>query len=96
MADVRVEVFRTLQSHLAEIVTPEMAERAEKVAARAKATAPRRSGRWADSIHVEPHLRPGAFRVGSDDPRSVHIEYGTSDTPEHATLRKALDAAKEG
>ena len=93
---VRVEIFSSLRPHLAEIVTPEMLQRAEKVAERAKATAPKATGRWAESIHVEPHERPGGFRVGSDDERSIYIEYGTSDTPSHATLRKALDAAKEG
>lgn len=91
-----MEIFPSLRQHLAEIVTPDMRRRAERVAEVAKADAPKRTGDWAESIHVEEHVRPGGFRVGSDDRRSVHIEYGTSDTPEHATLRRALDAAREG
>lgn len=94
-ARVRVEIFRSLRGHLADIVTPQMRARAGKVLARAQETAPRDSGEWAGSLRVEPHERPGAFRVGSDDDRSIFIEYGTSDTPNHGTLRKALDAAKE-
>ncbi len=93
---VRVEIYPRLRDHLAEIVAPEMRNRADRVAAVAKSDAPRDSGRWAESIHVEDHERPGAFRVGSDDRRSIHIEYGTEDTPEHATLRRALEAAREG
>lgn len=92
---VRVEIYSSLRPHLAEIVGPEMRARAERVLERARQDAPVDTGEWAESIHIEDHEQPGGFRVGSDDDRSISIEYGTSDTPEHATLRHSLDAAKE-
>lgn len=76
--------------------------RGERVKAQAEATAPYRPGsetHFRDSFHVESTREGGAHHdrvavsVYNDDDAALSIETGTSDTPAHHTLTKALDAA---
>jgi hypothetical protein len=82
----------------------EMLRRAEAVKARAESTAPfdpksRDGTHYRDAFRVESsrdggqHHDRAVARVVNDDPAAFQIEYGTSDTPRHRTLGKALDAA---
>lgn len=77
----------------------EMRRRADKVAARARATAPVDSGEYKASFVVTSGRRGGskkdrAFgRVTNTAPHAIHVETGTSRTPAHHTLRRALAAA---
>jgi hypothetical protein len=72
-------------------------EYAERIKATAEAIAPagkdyRESFHVVDASYVGPASRGGARAesiVFNSDPAALYIEYGTSDTPEHATLRKA-------
>lgn len=84
----------------------EMERRAHRVKDVAEATAPYYEpdpdGRhYKDAFHVESTDRGGAKHdrasasVVNDDTAAVAVEYGNRNTPKHATLRKALDAAKE-
>ena len=75
--------------------------KAQAVRAMAEATAPydkNNSTHFRDSFHVsEPSVLAGGDRVVvqvfNDDSAAVQIELGTSRTPAHRTLTKALDAA---
>lgn len=76
----------------------EMRARAEKVKAQAEVTAPVDDGDFAASFvvssGVQHHKTARAYgRVTSEDPAALWIELGTSDTPRHRTLGKALGAA---
>lgn len=78
-----------------------MLARAEKVKARAEATAPR-SGDTRDKPYAERFKASTRHRadrvvgvVSNDHPASIQIELGTENTPKHRTLGRALDAAKE-
>ena len=83
----------------------EMRRRAEKVKAAAEAAAPfdphsKDGTHYKDSFSVDSGVREGktrrAFgRATNDDPAAFYIEYGTSDTPRHRTLGRALDHAKD-
>jgi len=84
----------------------DMRARAERVAARAQATAPydadsKDGTHYRDAFSVESGVR-GAGRsrraygeVSNDDAAAFQIEHGTKKTPKHRTLGKALDAAKD-
>lgn len=68
---------------------------AEEIAARARASAPRDSGNYADSIVVDveqrggiKHDRPVAV-VTATAPHSAAIEFGNSRSPARHTLRNA-------
>lgn len=75
--------------------------KAQAVRAMAEATAPydsHNATHFRDSFHVtEPFVPAGRDRVVvqvfNDDSAAVQIELGTSHTPAHRTLTKALDAA---
>jgi|SRR5215472_9646219 len=59
------------------------------------------SGTFRDSIHSKElpdrKYHMPAMAIVSDDPAAVHIEYGTSKTPEHGTFAKTEQAlAKYG
>lgn len=60
---------------------------AHEIAGEAVSSSPVLTGRFRDGIHVEEHGEDVA--VVDDDPDSVYKEYGTSDTPAHATLTDA-------
>jgi hypothetical protein len=69
-----------------------MASSAAQIATRAAATAPRRTGHYADSFGSRIAVRPTRI-VGiayNNDPAALAIEYGTRDTRAHRTLRRAL------
>jgi hypothetical protein len=77
-----------------------LGERAETAAALAQATAPVGSGddphpgQFRDSIKAASgtDIRGAYGRVLTDDPAGAYIEFGTSDTPAHATIRRAVEA----
>lgn len=82
-----------------------MKARADRVAARAEATAPydpdsKDGTHYRDAFSVESGVTTGKTRraygsvVNSDD-AAFQIEHGTSKTPKHRTLGRALDAAKD-
>lgn len=77
----------------------EMRRRAEKVKTVAEATAPVESGEYKSSFRVTSGARGGirkdrAYgRVTNTAPHAFYVEYGTSKTPAHSTLRNALRAA---
>jgi len=84
----------------------DMRARAERVAARAEATAPydadsKDGTHYRDAFSVESGVRgAGKSRraygeVVNSDPAAFPIEHGTSKTPKHRTLGRALDAAKD-
>lgn len=66
---------------------------AEDVADRAQSIAPVLTGAYRDSIHAESGIEGGTARgrVVADDEAAPYIEFGTSDTPTFATLRRALE-----
>jgi hypothetical protein len=77
-----------------------MRERAELVKAQAEATAPVDEGDFAAAFEVESgthgsitHDRAYAT-VRNTDPAAEHIEFGTSDTPAHYTLMRAVDVIR--
>lgn len=65
---------------------------AEQKADIARSIAPVLTGAFRDSISAEGGVEGGKAvgRVLSDSPYWVYLEFGTSDTPTFATLRKAL------
>lgn len=80
-----------------------MARRAEKVAIRARATAPVQSGRYKASFVVSSGVRPAAGmrraraygRVTNTSTHARIVEFGTEKQAGHRTLGRALDAARE-
>lgn len=64
---------------------------AEQAAAAARAVAPVASGAYRDSIHVEP--TDEGFQVVADVGYAGIIEFGSSDTPTFAPLRRGAEAA---
>jgi hypothetical protein len=73
--------------------------RAEAVAERARAIAPKRSGHYSRSFRVSSGVREGKTRraygrVTNTASYAIEIEYGTENTPAHRTLRTALDVVK--
>lgn len=83
----------------------EMRRRAEKMLAAAVADAPydptdKDGDHYRDHFSVESGVRQGKTRraygrVTNDHVAALSIEFGTSDTPAHHTLTRALDAAKD-
>lgn len=77
----------------------DMRRRAERVAARASATAARDTGRYASSFRVESGAHGGrgndrAYgRVVNDDEAAPYQEFGTSRQEARHTLRNALHSA---
>lgn len=62
---------------------------AEQIAEEARAIAPVATGAYRDSIHVE--QEETAAGVVADVPYAVFVEFGTSDTPAFAPLRRAAE-----
>lgn len=53
--------------------------------------APSDTGEYRDSIQVTQKAHGGKGQVGSTDEAASFIEYGTSKTPEHASLRRTIE-----
>lgn len=67
---------------------------AERAQANFQSIAPVETGEWRDSTEVSVGENERGFVVGrlsSNHPAALSIEFGTSDTPKHATLRRSLD-----
>lgn len=58
--------------------------------------APSKTGQYRDSIGVTQAASGGHGRVGSTDPAASFIEYGTEDTPEHASLGRTIEHFNSG
>ena len=69
------------------ISTPERVEIANEIAAEAQADAPVRSGAYRNGIEVQ--VDGDRVSVVDVDPDAIYKEYGTSDTPAHASLTEA-------
>ena len=71
-----------------------MREKAENVLKVAQGIAPVETGAYRDSLHVESGIDGGKAHatVGDDVRYGAYVEFGTSDTPAHATLRRALES----
>lgn len=85
------EILRSAQ------MQTEMAQRAEKVKAKAETLAPRHTGQYAASFRVETGIRAGdkpraESKVINDDAAAVYVEYGTSRTPRHRVMGRAAGA----
>lgn len=65
-------------------------ELAEEVVEHAQSIAPEDSGEYKAGIKVRRYGRNGVGVVFSD-PKSSLIEYGTSDTPEFAVMRRTIE-----
>ncbi|MGP5578662.1 hypothetical protein [Corynebacterium flavescens] len=87
MSLAKVTVFDDVARHEArQIARPDLVSIAGKIAGDASGFAPRRTGRYAGSFSVE---TSNGVRVVSSDNTAIHKEYGTSDTPAHASLTEA-------
>lgn len=84
----RVTVFAAVAiAEARRISTPERVQIANEIAAEAKADAPVRSGAYRNGIEVQ--VEGERVSVVDMDPDAVYKEYGTSDTPAHASLTEA-------
>lgn len=70
--------------------TEKRAQIAHQIAADARADAPVRTGEFRAGIGVE--VNGDQVMVVDNDPEAFYKEYGTSDTPAHATLTDAARA----
>ncbi len=88
MAGVRIRVFdAALLAEARRLTTPQRVEIAEKIADEARADAPVRTGEYRGGIDVE--TSGDLVRVVDTDPEAAYKEYGTSDTPAHASVTNA-------
>lgn len=69
------------------ISTPERVRIAGEIAAEAQADAPVLTGAYRNGIEVQ--VDGDRVSVVDQDPDAVYKEYGTSDTPAHASLTEA-------
>lgn len=84
----RVTVFAAIAiAEAKRLSTPQRVQIAHEVAAEAKADAPVRTGAYRNGIEVE--VEGDHVSVVDHDPDAVYKEYGTSDTPAHASLTEA-------
>jgi hypothetical protein len=74
-------------------VKDDLEDRGKEVEARAKSLSPVDTVAFRDSITSDTVVENAIVRarVSSDVPYAVYLEFGTSDTPTFATLRRALD-----
>lgn len=78
----------------------EMLRRAEKIKARAEATAPAESGEYKASFEIESGVKHGKTSrayalIRNTSDHAAAVEFGWKNTPRHRTIGKALDAAKD-
>jgi hypothetical protein len=87
---VRVTIYRDeLLREARRLSTPQRVEIAHEAAGDAVADAPVLTGEYRDGIGVE--TAGDSVKIVDNDPESFWKEFGTSDTPAHATL---IEAAK--
>ena len=65
----------------------------EKILEESRSLAPRLTGALASSGHVEEIEGGSGFEVVYDVSYAVYVEFGTSDTPTFAFLRRGVEAA---
>ncbi len=91
MAGVRVTVYsRQAIAEAYRVSTEQRARIAHQAAAIARDRAPVETGEYRDGIGVE--VEGDKVRLVDNDDEAFYKEYGTSDTPAHATL---TDAARQ-
>ncbi|MCC3311528.1 hypothetical protein [Nocardia africana] len=87
----RLTVFDGVVNRSARVLsTPRRREITKEIVEEARATAPVLTGEFRDGIREDIHGND--VDVVDDDPDAMYKEYGTSDTPAHATL---TDAARK-
>lgn len=85
---VRIQVFAAQSiAEALQASTPKRIEIADAAAGIAIATAPRLTGEYAGGVGVE--VSGAQVDLVNDDPEAIYKEYGTSDTPAHATMTNA-------
>lgn len=85
---IRITLYpEVLQREARRLSTEDRVEIAHEIAGEAVADAPVLTGHYRDGIQVEDDGERVA--VVDNDPDSFYKEYGTSDTPAHATLTDA-------
>lgn len=89
MASVaRVTVYEAIAIAEARVIArAQLLDIAGQVAATAKSSAPVESGQYRAGIGVE--TRGNKVFVVNNDEEAIYKEYGTSDTPAHATMTNA-------
>lgn len=91
MTAARLTIFESIVIKSAKTLsTVRRREIAGEIAADARATAPVLTGEYRDGIAAE--ASGDDVSVVDNDPDAIYKEYGTSDTPAHATL---TDAARK-
>lgn len=106
MSSVELDYEGIGQMLRSDFMEAEMARRGAKVLAVAEATAPvdefsEHPGRYKAAMRLDT-TRHGGIRgdraqavVSNDSPEAIYVEYGNRNTPRHATLRRALNAARD-
>lgn len=88
MANVRITVYdAVVRREARRLSTPERVEVAENIVSDARAVAPVRTGEYQTGMQVE--VDGDNVSAVDNDPESGWKEYGTADTPAHATLTNA-------
>jgi hypothetical protein len=76
-----------LYSEARRLSTPDRVDIAHQAAGDAVGSAPVLTGHYRDGIHVQ--ADGDSVKIVDEDPDAIFKEYGTSDTPAHATLTEA-------
>ena len=88
---VRVTLYTAeLFAEAKHLSTPDRVEIAHQAAQNAIADAPVLTGHYRDGVGVE--ASGDDVKIVDNDPDAIYKEYGTSDTPAHATLTEAAKA----
>lgn len=92
--DGAVASLRGLGRAVGKIGVDDLVAAAERLRDEVAARAPVREGELRGSVHVE--VENNEIAVIADDVASVHVEYGTSDTPIQPFFRPAVVAERGG
>lgn len=88
MAGIRVTLYpEQLYREARQATTPRRVEVAHEAAGDAVAAAPVESGEYRDGISVQ--VAGDSVKLVDEDPEAFYKEYGTVQTPAHATLTTA-------
>lgn len=88
MSDVRITVFdAVVLAEARRLSTPDRVQVAEQIVADARPVAPVETGEYQTGMAVE--VDGDTVAAVDNDPEAGFKEYGTSDTPAHATLTNA-------